>query len=96
MKHRLDISMKQNEFKNLVEDEVLFERSKVLNDEKFNSNQILTVAAILPFLDISLPDSKTNEMLASTKAGDSTHDFMYSTQEFEKVLDLITTRLDTV
>lgn len=95
MRHRLGISTKQNEFRNSVENGVLVERSKTLNTDNSNVLQILNVSSILPFLDISLPDKKTNtELTIDAKNERYEHDYLYSIQEFEKVLDLMYARME--
>ena len=94
MHHRLGIWAKQNEFKNQVKDGNIIEEKKVATEDNYNIMQLLTVSSILPFLDISLPDTKTNTDLTIDVKNEE-HDYLYSIQEFDKVLDLMSTRMET-
>ena len=94
IKHRLSISAKETEFnKNIEEGELVVKSRDIKKSE--NIFQLLTVSSILPYLEIYLPEKETESgVLIHAKDSNNEHDYLYSIQEYEKVLPLMWDRLE--
>ena len=98
MKQHLSISMKQNEFKNSLENESLIGASRQkIGEDSANWVQLMTVASILYFMDISIPENKSSsgyELDSNREEGDL--NFLYSTEEYKIVLELMLSRMESL
>lgn len=98
MKQHLDISIKQNEFKNALENELLVGSSRhKVGEDSANSLQLTTVSSILYFLDISIPESaQSKEFSSNFESDDNKPQFLCSTQEYQNVVDLMLSRMESI
>ena len=92
MRHRLDISMRHNEFKNSMQEGEVVDKYNALKDTG-DVFQLLTINSILPFLEISLPEDAENPALSNLSSEEKlSHDYLFSIQEYEKVQSLMSDR----
>lgn len=98
MKQHLDISMKQNEFKNALESESLVGSSRhKVGEDSANSVQLTTVSSILYFMDISIPDSiQSRDVNSDFENDENNPKLLCSTEEYKTVIDLMQSRMETL
>mmetsp|Transcript_19685 Transcript_19685/g.17400 ORF Transcript_19685/g.17400 Transcript_19685/m.17400 type:complete len:156 (+) Transcript_19685:104-571(+) len=68
-----------------------------LGKKDFDVFQLLTVSQIFPYLDVCLPDKDSDEgIMVDVKDLSTKHDYLYSIEEYEKVLDLMYDRMEKI
>ena len=89
----VQVTTKKVEFKNMLEDAELLQKSKVVkNDIEVNTVGLMTVREVVPVLDIKIDQTQSDH---STPKNLEQAEFYYS-HEFDKLCDLVFKRIDEV